>query len=80
MALKHTIRPGGTDYCPECKEPISKQANKCPHCQSDLTENEAWQESKAKSEEERAGGCPMALLTAAAFLVGISYGVWVLIG
>jgi uncharacterized paraquat-inducible protein A len=47
MALKYTHRPGGSAYCPKCKEAISREANICPHCRSDLTENEEWQAQKS---------------------------------
>lgn len=57
--LKYTHRPGGTANCPECREPISKEANICPHCRSDLKENAAWQEAK------QSGGCAMLLLISA---------------
>jgi len=71
MALTRTIRPGGTAHCPECKEPISQQANKCPHWHSDLTENEDWQEAREKRESE-GGGAPL-LLISGAVIAGISY-------
>ena len=58
MALKYTYRPGGSAYCPECKEAISRLANICPHCRSDLSTNEEW---KAQ-QEQRAGGCGMVLV------------------
>jgi len=49
MSLKYVHRPGGSAYCPECKEAISQQANICPHCRSDLKSNEEWQTKKTSS-------------------------------
>ena len=51
--LKYTHRPGGSAHCPQCKEAISRLANVCPHCRSDLSANEEWQTQQANS----AGGC-----------------------
>ncbi|MGJ8643021.1 MAG: hypothetical protein ACSHX9_06405 [Luteolibacter sp.] len=65
--LKYTHRPGGTANCPECREPISKEANICPHCRSDLKENAAWQQA------QQSGGCAMLLLISA--ISTISLGV-----
>ncbi|MEP3214833.1 MAG: hypothetical protein ABJQ29_16685 [Luteolibacter sp.] len=65
--LKYTHRPGGSANCPECQEPISKLANICPHCRSDLASNEAWQAKKSDS----AGGCAM-LIAFGLFLGGIT--------
>lgn len=49
MSLTYTHRPGGSAHCPECQQSISRLANICPHCRSDLTTNEAWQAQKEKS-------------------------------
>jgi predicted amidophosphoribosyltransferase len=53
MSFQYTHRPGGSAHCPECQEPISRLANICPHCRTDLTANEAWQAQKAN----RSAGC-----------------------
>ena len=50
---KYVSHDGGSAHCPECRETISRQANICPHCRSDLKENETWQ--KAKNEPASAG-------------------------
>lgn len=57
MSLKVTIRPGGTGLCPMCREAISREARKCPHCQSDLTNDPSWQ-----AEQAKAGCAPMIVL------------------
>jgi predicted amidophosphoribosyltransferase len=61
--FQKVIRPGGSAHCPECREPISQEANICPHCRSDLKSNEAWQKAK---ESSQSSGCSVAvfLLTA----------------
>ena len=55
MALKYTHRPGGSAHCPQCREAISRQANICPHCRSDLTNDEQWQARKAQGGAGCAG-------------------------
>jgi len=42
MSMTITFRPGGTGLCPLCREAISRQALKCPHCHSDLSQNQEW--------------------------------------
>ena len=73
MSLKYTHRPGGSAHCPECREAISKQANICPHCKSDLKENEDWQQSK------ETGGCAALIAFSFIGLSAIGYTVnWIL--
>ena len=62
MSLTYTHRPGGSARCPKCREAISKEASICPHCRSDLSENEEWQQTK------QSGGCAASILL---FSVGI---------
>lgn len=56
--LKYTHRPGGSASCPQCQEPISRLANVCPHCRSDLSTNEQWQAQKPESS----AGCASLLI------------------
>jgi predicted amidophosphoribosyltransferase len=68
--LKYTHRPGGSANCPQCREAISREAKICPHCQSDLTQDEEWQAQKSKNES----GCAALLILglSASFLGGLS--------
>lgn len=73
MSIKYTHRPGGSAYCPECREAISKQANICPHCQSNLKDNEDWQ---AKQES---GGCATLIAFSLTGLTAVGYAAnWIL--
>lgn len=62
MPLKQTVsvHPGGSERCPLCKELISREASKCPHCTADLSENEDWQ--KIQNSAPSQAGCSMILL------------------
>jgi hypothetical protein len=75
MSLKYTHRPGGSAHCPECKEAISRQANICPHCRSDLSKNEEWQTQKANG----AGGCAALLVfgVVCTGMIGLSIRLWI---
>jgi len=76
MSLTYRHRPGGSAYCPQCKEAISKLANVCPHCRSDLSANKEWQAQK----EQSAGGCAMLLVFSliASGIVGLSALRWLI--
>ena len=67
--IKYTHRPGGSANCPECREAISKEANICPHCRSDLKENKQWQEQKSSS------GCAAMMTISAIGLITLAYTV-----
>ncbi|MGJ8655401.1 MAG: hypothetical protein ACSHX6_03040 [Akkermansiaceae bacterium] len=55
---KYVSHQGRSAHCPECRETISQEANICPHCRSNLKENEAWQKAKAQSGASNSGpGC-----------------------
>ncbi len=71
MALKMT-QPGGTAECPMCKELISREAKRCPHCTSDLSENEEW---KKMQESPSTAGCTSLFV----LVVAVSIGAGVLI-
>jgi len=67
---KYVSHQGRSAYCPECRETISQEANICPHCRSDLKENEAWQKAKSAAETSDSGlGCAAMLVFS---LIGIS--------
>lgn len=59
MSMKVTIRPGGSALCPMCREALSREAKKCPHCHSDLTENAEW-----KATQANPGGCASLIVIA----------------
>jgi predicted amidophosphoribosyltransferase len=73
--FQKVIRPGSSAHCPECREPISREANICPHCRSDLKSNEAWQKEKQSSESS---GCSVAIfLMATSVLGGAAWALWI---
>jgi len=68
MAMKITIRPGGTGLCPMCREAISKQALKCPHCHSDLSQNQDW-----LAAAKNGSGCAPLIMFIGAVFAGAYY-------
>ncbi|MDF1849666.1 MAG: hypothetical protein P1U85_02450 [Verrucomicrobiales bacterium] len=64
--LKQVYRPGGSANCPLCKEPLSREASVCPHCQRDLSENEEWKAIQTKEDS----GCSMMLLLGLGVVLG----------
>ena len=63
--LKQVIEPK-TGRCPQCEEPVSIGAKRCPHCTSDLSEDPEWLEQQ---NAQANAGC--ASLVAFALLVGV---------
>jgi predicted amidophosphoribosyltransferase len=65
---KYVSHQGKTAHCPECRESISQEANICPHCRSNLKENEAWQNAKAEATNSGPGCSAMLVFS----FIGIS--------
>jgi hypothetical protein len=44
--------------CPECKEPVSVEANRCPHCQAGYSSGVIYARKKANADSQKWGiGC-----------------------
>lgn len=70
MFQKVISHPGGSALCPECREAVSKEANICPHCRTDLKNHEAWQ--KARAQDQASPGCALGMLLIACSFTGLA--------
>lgn len=68
--LRMIVDERGRRPCPECKEPIMRDARICPHCRTPLAEHPEWKQMQAS-----AGGCSAALV-AFALPAAILFGYW----